>query len=74
MIFLEKSKNVDFGLFGLCSGPLGGPCTAKMGPEDQKVDEAGKKLAVGDWHLGGRKWPEIGKNRIFGKSKVGAFV
>ena len=46
-----------------------------MGPEGQKVEKAGKKLAVWGWAFGGgKKWPEIIKNRIFGKSKVGAFI
>jgi hypothetical protein len=78
MIFLEKSKNVDFGLFGLCLGPLDGACTAKMGPKGQKVEKAGKKLVVWGWSGAeqifefGRKWawgwfgggpgPEFGQN------------
>ena len=33
-----------------------------------------KSWLCGDGPLGGQKWPEIIKNRIFGKSKVGAFI
>ena len=71
-------KNIDFVLFGLCSGPLGGACTAKKWSESPKSGKgwkkAGKKLAVWGWALGGQKWPEIIKKNIFGKSKVGAFI
>ena len=46
----------------------------KYGPKGQKVKKAGKKLAVWGWAFGGSKMAGNHKNRIFGKSKVGAFI
>ena len=59
--------------FSLCSGSLGGPCTAKMGPKGQKVDKAGKKLAVGGWAFGGSKMAENRKKPHFRKKQSGCF-